>query len=104
MGLVKGNYEAKQGGFLPGGGSLHSIMSPHGPDAATFKKESTKHLEPERLPDHAMAFMFESCLMMMTTKWSMDPSCSGGKMVQNDYYKCWEGVQKFFDPTKPVPK
>ncbi len=30
MGLVKGSYEAKEGGFLPGGASLHSCMAPHG--------------------------------------------------------------------------
>ncbi len=38
MGLIRGSYEAKQGGFLPGGGSLHSIMTPHGPDANTVAK------------------------------------------------------------------
>jgi homogentisate 1,2-dioxygenase len=31
-------YEAKRdGGFLPGGASLHSCMTPHGPDTATFE-------------------------------------------------------------------
>ncbi len=39
MGLIKGQYEAKEGGgFVPGGGSLHSIMTPHGPDRACFDK------------------------------------------------------------------
>ncbi|KAJ1718524.1 hypothetical protein LPJ53_006475, partial [Coemansia erecta] len=35
MGLIHGSYEAKRGKFLPGGASLHSTMTPHGPDAAT---------------------------------------------------------------------
>lgn len=48
MGLIKGHYEAKQGGFLPGGGSLHSAMTPHGPDADCFEKASKAKLEPER--------------------------------------------------------
>jgi homogentisate 1,2-dioxygenase len=30
MGLIKGSYEAKEGGFVPGGASLHSCMAPHG--------------------------------------------------------------------------
>ena len=33
MGLVHGAYDAKRGGFLPGGASLHNLMSAHGPDA-----------------------------------------------------------------------
>ncbi|KAM7433993.1 hypothetical protein ABFA07_015828, partial [Porites harrisoni] len=32
MGLIYGKYEAKEEGFAPGGGSLHSMMTPHGPD------------------------------------------------------------------------
>jgi homogentisate 1,2-dioxygenase len=38
MGLIDGTYDGKEGGFVPGGASLHSIMTPHGPDAATFNK------------------------------------------------------------------
>jgi len=37
----RGMYEAKQEGFLPGGASLHSCMSAHGPDRTTFEKAST---------------------------------------------------------------
>ena len=29
--------QAKAEGFLPGGASLHSCMSPHGPDTVTFE-------------------------------------------------------------------
>lgn len=54
MGLIKGNYEAKQDGFLPGGGSLHSIMTPHGPDADCFEKASKAKLAPERIADGTM--------------------------------------------------
>jgi len=36
MGLIHGSYEAKKEGFNPGGASLHSTMSPHGPDRTTF--------------------------------------------------------------------
>lgn len=54
MGLIKGHYEAKQGGFLPGGGSLHSAMTPHGPDADCFEKASKAQLAPERIADGTM--------------------------------------------------
>lgn len=54
MGLIKGHYEAKQGGFLPGGGSLHSPMTPHGPDADCFEKASKAKLAPERIADGTM--------------------------------------------------
>jgi homogentisate 1,2-dioxygenase len=30
MGLITGDYDGKSDGFAPGGGSLHSIMTPHG--------------------------------------------------------------------------
>ena len=51
MGLIYGNYEAKEEGFLPGGGSLHSIMTPHGPDKQCFDKATTQELVPERVAD-----------------------------------------------------
>ena len=45
MGLVCGKYEAKEGGFLPGGATLHSMMTPHGPDANCFDKASNADLK-----------------------------------------------------------
>lgn len=30
MGLILGKYEAREGGFAPGGATLHSMMTPHG--------------------------------------------------------------------------
>ena len=50
MGLIYGAYEAKEGGFMPGGASLHSMMTPHGPDMQAFKKASeAKELKPVKL-------------------------------------------------------
>jgi homogentisate 1,2-dioxygenase len=54
MGLIQGTYEAKEGGFNPGGASLHSMMTPHGPDAACFEKASTDKLAPQRVADNTM--------------------------------------------------
>ena len=42
MGLIFGVYDAKEEGFVKGGGSLHNCMSAHGPDAEAFEKAVTK--------------------------------------------------------------
>lgn len=49
MGLILGSYEAKEGGFLPGGASLHSMMTPHGPDDKCFNGASSAQLKPEKI-------------------------------------------------------
>ena len=42
-------------GFSPGGASLHSMMTPHGPDKQCFEKASNvEELKPERVADGAM--------------------------------------------------
>ena len=38
MGLIHGQYDAKEEGFVPGGMSLHNMMLPHGPDTMGFEK------------------------------------------------------------------
>lgn len=51
MGLILGSYEAKEGGFLPGGASLHSMMTPHGPDAECFESASNAKLIPQKIAE-----------------------------------------------------
>ena len=42
-------------GFAPGGASLHSMMTPHGPDKQCFEKASNvEKLIPERVADGSM--------------------------------------------------
>ena len=55
MGLIVGNYEAKAEGFRPGGATLHSMMTPHGPDAQCFEGASNAALKPERVADGKMS-------------------------------------------------
>ena len=45
MGLILGRYEAKETGFAPGGATLHSKMTPHGPDANCFEDWTSKELK-----------------------------------------------------------
>ena len=51
MGLIVGHYEAKAEGFRPGGATLHSMMTPHGPDAKCFEGASNAQLKPERVAE-----------------------------------------------------
>ena len=45
MGLILGKYEAKEEGFAPGGATLHSMMTPHGPDAKCFEDWTNMELK-----------------------------------------------------------
>jgi homogentisate 1,2-dioxygenase len=94
MGLIHGNYEAKAKGFQPGGGSLHSIMTPHGPDALCFEGASNANLTPQRIAEGTMAFMFETSLSLAVTKWG-NKTC---QKVDADYYQCWQSLKKHFNP------
>ncbi|KAE9459190.1 hypothetical protein C3L33_08906, partial [Rhododendron williamsianum] len=80
MGLIYEGYEAKADGFLPGGASLHSCMTPHSPDTKTF----------ERIAD-TMAFMFESCLIPRVCQWALE-----SPLMDDDYYLCWIGLKSHF--------
>ena len=42
-------YEAKEEGFCPGGATLHSMMTPHGPDAKCFEDWTEKTLGPVKV-------------------------------------------------------
>ncbi|XP_053561776.1 homogentisate 1,2-dioxygenase [Bombina bombina] len=96
MGLIKGRYEAKEEGFQPGGGSLHSVMTPHGPDVDCFEKAINAKLEPERVADGTMAFMFESSLSMSVTRWGLQ-TCN---RLDKNYYQCWESLRSHFNPAQ----
>jgi homogentisate 1,2-dioxygenase len=95
MGLVHGAYDAKAEGFLPGGASLHNSMSGHGPDAETFEKASTADLSKPDVIRDTMAFMFETRCVLRPTRQALESA-----QLQHDYYRCWQGLQKHFDPRK----
>ncbi|GAA0456345.1 homogentisate 1,2-dioxygenase [Streptomyces sp. NPDC046215] len=91
MGLIEGAYDAKtagKGGFVPGGGSLHNMMSAHGPDRDTFEKASAAELRPQKVDD-GLAFMFE-------TRW---PITTTGRArtaghLQARYDEVWQGLER----------
>lgn len=90
MGLIYGAYDAKEEGFVPGGGSLHNQMSAHGPDLDAFEKASNSDLAPQKLSG-TMAFMFESRYIIRPTKFAMD--CAE---LQHEYSEVWQGLKKRF--------
>jgi homogentisate 1,2-dioxygenase len=90
MGLIEGAYDAKADGFLPGGGSLHNMMSAHGPDRETFDRASTAELRPQKVDD-GLAFMFE-------TRWPVPPAGQAltAGHLQQDYDAVWQGLERNF--------
>jgi homogentisate 1,2-dioxygenase len=90
MGLIYGQYDAKETGFVPGGGSLHNQMSAHGPDLDAFEKASTADLKPQKLSG-TMAFMFESRYIIRPTEFAME--CP---QLQKDYFEVWKRLRKNF--------
>lgn len=92
MGLIFGQYDAKEEGFVPGGGSLHNTMTAHGPDAVTYERASNAKLEPTYLRD-TLAFMFESSLPFRPTKFACETPA-----LQKDYLDCWSGLKSNFAP------
>ncbi|GAA2908503.1 hypothetical protein GCM10020221_00790 [Streptomyces thioluteus] len=93
MGLIEGAYDAKtagEGGFVPGGGSLHNMMSAHGPDRATFDKASAAELKPQKIDD-GLAFMFE-------TRWpvTLTEQAAGAGHLQTGYDGVWQGLERHY--------
>ncbi len=86
MGLITGEYDAKAGGFAPGGLSLHNMMNAHGPDAASWRGATDAVLQPTKI-DGTMAFMLESCWPYRVTDWAM-------ARAQSDYDAAWDGFPK----------
>ncbi|WP_019544047.1 homogentisate 1,2-dioxygenase [Streptomyces sulphureus] len=90
MGLVEGAYDAKAEGFVPGGGSLHTMMSAHGPDRETYLRASTAELVPQKLDDQ-LAFMFE-------TRWPVAVTGQAHRAGhrQGGYDRVWKGFERGF--------
>ena len=99
MGLITGEYDAKtgggRGGFAPGGASLHNCMSGHGPDAASHARAvALDTTQPQHLTD-TMAFMFETRAVILPTAQAL-----ALPELQADYWRCWQGLPKHFDPAR----
>ena len=94
MGLILGQYDAKPEGFVPGGASLHNMMSPHGPDDGAYEKATKAELKPVFL-GATMAFMFETRYPIKLTDWA-----ASSPQIQAGYQDCWQGLKKNFNGKK----
>ena len=92
MGLIRGVYDAKAEGFLPGGASLHNSWSAHGPDADTHARASSAELKPHKVDD-TLAFMFESRFAIRPTAAALSAST-----LQPGYADCWRALAPHFVP------
>lgn len=91
MGLIIGQYDAKEEGFKPGGASIHNAFTGHGPDAEAYHKASSSDLKPMKL-EGTMAFMWE-------TQYPFIPSEQALKMAglcDQEYSNCWATLPKQF--------
>src|SRR3990167_1253363 len=93
MGLIKGWYDAKKAGFVPGGSSLHNCMSPHGPDQEAYEQALIHTSQPEYY-DNTLAFMFESREIWRLTSYAYQ-----APFRQKNYLDCWRGLTSRFKMT-----
>lgn len=90
MGLIRGVYDARETGFVPGGLSLHNGMTPHGPEANVADMAAKVDLQPVKLTD-TLAFMLESPYRMRPTRAAMtEPG------PQADYTASWQSIPRRF--------
>lgn len=110
MGLICGEYDAKAsnnhhqnnnnnnnnsgggGGFVPGGCSLHNIMTPHGPDRMSYQKAMNMDCSKPTKFDGGLAFMFETCCFLQVSNYAL--MCSHREL--NYAAHCWDGFQDEF--------
>lgn len=98
MGLIEGEYDARtDGGFRPGGASLHNTMAGHGPDSSTHKRATEANLVPEKIGEGSMAFVIESNMTLGLSEWAIE-TC---QKRQLDYgSQTWGGLRSHFEMPK----
>ncbi len=94
MGLIEGQYDAKNEGFEPGGFSIHNMMSAHGPDSDTYHNAVNDSLDNVRY-ENTLAFMFESYM-----PWHLTEQALNHHKQQGNYTDCWQGLKSQFSQSK----
>ncbi|KIX94023.1 uncharacterized protein Z520_10360 [Fonsecaea multimorphosa CBS 102226] len=98
MGLIQGEYDARtDGGFRPGGASLHNVMVGHGPDSETHARASDMELVPQKVGEGSMAFVLESNMILGLSDWAWSQST---KRQMNYNARTWLGLRKHFQKPK----
>lgn len=97
MGLIQGGYDAKKG-FEAGGASLHSCMTPHGPDTASYEKAVEDECKEPVKFDGGLAFMFETMSMLELTEYART-----SEHRDLEYAECWSGLNDTFSGWDMLP-
>ncbi|MGO4757747.1 homogentisate 1,2-dioxygenase domain-containing protein, partial [Streptomyces sp. 2MCAF27] len=71
-------------------GSLHNMMSAHGPDHETFERASSAELTPRKVDD-GLAFMFETRWPVTATRQAREAD-----HLQQGYDDVWQGLERHF--------
>jgi homogentisate 1,2-dioxygenase len=90
MGLIQGEYDAKQSGFSIGGVSIHNGMTSHGPDLDSYQHAVASALAPEQY-QNTLAFMFETRKPWLITEVAMHHP-----QRQTNYTDCWKNFPRGF--------
>ncbi|RMX21108.1 homogentisate 1,2-dioxygenase [Legionella jordanis] len=94
MGLIRGEYDAKKTGFLPGGISIHNCMTAHGPDNDSYHAVIEEELKPMRY-ENTLAFMFET-----KKPWLVSEQAFNHNARDTNYSACWQQLP--FNFKEPV--
>jgi homogentisate 1,2-dioxygenase len=73
------------------GASLHTCMTPHGPDTGTFENAIRAESDGVTRLDKTLAFMFEVDAIPRVTSAAL-----ASPHIDRDYYKGWQGLRKHF--------
>jgi homogentisate 1,2-dioxygenase len=94
MGLIQGEYDARvDGGFRPGGASLHNVMAGHGPDSSTHERAMHEELVPKKVGEGSMAFVLENSMLLGVSEWGLK-KCN--KLQHNYNTRTWLPLKSKF--------
>ncbi|KAK7424160.1 hypothetical protein QQZ08_008766 [Neonectria magnoliae] len=94
MGLIYGQYGGSSHVLEPGGLSYEASYMPHGETYETWKDATTRDLQPERICEDTMAFMFHISVPIFLTKWAMQGE--GAKSLHPTAPAQWDDVKAHF--------
>ena len=82
---------------MPGGASLHSCMTPHGPDRFSHDKAVADPCEQPTYFKGGLAFMFETSCILKLSKYAL-----AHDERDKNYGECWSGfLNRFVEETTP---
>jgi homogentisate 1,2-dioxygenase len=88
MGLIHRTYSAKQGGFEPGGLSVHGMMVTYYPDRIRRNPDRSEAFAPRKV-DTLIAIMAETRQVLRATRHALSIP-----QPQPDYDSIWDGQGK----------